>query len=510
MQLLHKYKYVLLFLFSLGVFGVIAILLRTFMGNLDENDHLTVAYLMTKDLHLYKDIFSHHFPFPYYWTYIFTFLWSDSSPARTISIFRLSLTLLQFGIFVLVFFSLEKNRTKLLFSLWIILFSLFYAIYQGNLILSESFTAVFIAGYIWILFPILLKWETINLKKAFILIILAAFAFWTQPLLVGLFIIPFLLKLKKREYLYVFILSFLLIITPVLYLTMNNQLADFINQAIWFNYNIYPHLFFQFILPNSTYPPILTTMILFIQNEFKLFTSIHNWLQGFQFLSHIAVYYLLYVLMKKKLFFNAGIFALIILFSRIREIKVTPGVPFEFGIYPFLIIASTCCVIMIYHLYSYKKIWGALLIIILLFTALLPLKPIFLQSLDKEYNYHVFWSPKQDTGQLIQQLTEPTEQILIYPHDVDLYYFAQRQPIDRFLYWYLWIDAVDYYKHERIQALQKKPPIIYVGNVSHKNDRDYYIRFFPNLTEGYILIKKDGKSTGIWLREDLSERTKIL
>ncbi|HRN69612.1 MAG TPA: hypothetical protein PLS49_00370, partial [Candidatus Woesebacteria bacterium] len=86
----------------------------------------------------------------------------------------------------------------------------------------------------------------------------------------------------------------------------------------------------------------------------------------------------------------------------------------------------------------------------------------------------------------------------------------QRQPIDRFLYWYLWIDAVDYYKNERKQALQKKPPIIYVGNVSHKNDRDYYMRFFPNLTEGYILIKKDGKSTGIWLREDLSERTNIL
>ncbi len=481
------------------------------MGNLDENDHLTVAYLMTKGSYLYTDIFSHHFPFPYYWTYIFTSFWSENSPSKTISIFRLSLTVIQLLIFILVYLNLEKNRTKFLFSIWLLFFAFFYPIYQGNLILSESFTAVFMAGYMWILIPILIKWEECSLKKLLSLQLLSALTFWTQPLLVGLFFVPYFLSSNKQNRIYLSITSGLLIIIPLLFFLMTGQLYNFIEQAVWFNYQIYPNLFFTFLIPDSKFSPIIQTIILFIQNEFKLFTSINNWLQLFQFITHLSVYYLIFLLLKKKLYSQSIIFLLILLFSRLREIKITPGVPFEFGIYPFIVIASISSLFLIFNLYTKNKLVGIIVGIVLLIASFMPLKPIIIQSLDRSYNYYVFWSPKQDIGQLIQKLTNSNEKILIYPHDVDLYYFAQREPIDKFLYWYLWIDAVNTYKNERMETLEKNPPaVMYIGNVSYKEDKYYYSRFFPNLTKGYIQIKKDGKPTGIWLREDLQERASLL
>ncbi len=481
------------------------------MGNLDENDHLTVAYLMTKGTYLYTDVFSHHFPFPYYWTAIFTFLWSENSPTRTISIFRLSLTIIQIIIFILVYLNLDKNRTKLLFSIWLLLFSLFYSLYQGNLILSESFSGVFIAGYVWILLPILLKWEEFSIQKRTTLLIIAALAFWTQPLLIGLFIFPFLFSKDKKQNSLMGIFTGLLIGIPILIFYITGQLTFFIEQAIWFNYKIYPNLFFTFLLPESTAPPIVQTIILFFQHEFKLFTSINNWLQLFQFITHLSVYYLLFQFIKKKLYFQTIIFLLILGFSRLREIKITPGVPFEFGIYPFIIIASIASIFLMYDLYKKNKLLGIILGVLLFLGSILPTKPIILQSLDKSYNYYVFWSPKQEIGQIIQKLTTTDEKILIYPHDVDLYYFSQRKPIDRFLYWYAWIDSVDTYKNERLTALNNYPPaLIYMGNLSYRNDKMYYLRFFPNLLEGYVPVIKNNKPTGIWLRKDLKDRASSL
>lgn len=477
------------------------------MGNLDENDHLTVGYLMTEGRLLYKDIFSHHFPFPYYWTYLFTFLWSDGNPSRTISIFRLSLTVLQLIIFATVFILSQKKITKILFSFWIILFSLFYSLYQGNLILSESFGAVFIAGYTWILLPILFIWEKYHFGKGIALIMLAALSFWTQPLYGLLYIIPFFFKQKREEKLKLVFISVSTVLIPLVILWANHKLTDFIEQAVWFNYRVYPKPFFNYIHPHSTLPPILLTVILFFQNEFKLFTSVSNWLQIFQFITHVSVYVILFTLIKRKEYMYSLIFILLLATSRLREIKVVAGVPFNFGIYPFIVIGSICAGMLLYSLFKKHKVSAIVLGLTLVLSAAIPMKPIFLQSLDRSYNYNVFWSPKQQIGQTIQSLTHSNETILVYPHDVDLYYFAQRLPPDRFLYWFPWIDIVEKYKKERLYALKNNSPaVIYTGSFTHLENKNYYAQFFPNLTNGYIQIKKENKPTGIWLREDLQER----
>ncbi len=145
------------FIASILLFFLSFYINRLFMSNFDENDHLAVAFFMNSDRLLYKDIFSHHFPFPYYWTYIFTPLWNQNSPSQTLSIFRLSVLLLYLILFFSVYISYQNPKSRNSFSLFIIILSLVFPLYHGNLVLSETYMAVFVVSLFCLVAPIILR-----------------------------------------------------------------------------------------------------------------------------------------------------------------------------------------------------------------------------------------------------------------------------------------------------------------------------------------------------------------
>lgn len=162
-------------------------------------------------------------------------------------------------------------------------------------------------------------------------------------------------------------------------------------------------------------------------------------------------------------------------------------------------------------LFYKHKILTFLVIFILVFVSISNFWPIIKNSFDSQYNYHVFWSPRQKTGNLINQLSQPNENVLVYPHDVDLYYFANRTFSDRFVYWFPWINLVPEYRSERLSVLSNSSPVvIYLGNLDFKGEPNYYSQYFPTLTKDYIEVFNDNKSTNIWLRSDLKDRLQSL
>jgi hypothetical protein len=190
-----------------------------------------------------------------------------------------------------------------------------------------------------------------------------------------------------------------------------------------------------------------------------------------------------------------------------REVKIVPGKIFNFGIFPFLCLSSASFALLIIEFGKKQKFLSLVITISVIIAGFIGFKPILLQSLKPGYNYHVFWSYRQDLGKIINDLSLPDEKVLVYPHDVDLYFFSQRRPIDRFSYWFPWIDSVDKYRNERLTALKNTPPsVIYMGNLTFKDDLKYYGKLFPNLLINYLPIVKEEKTTGIWLRSDLKDR----
>ncbi len=498
----------LLFVLSLLFFSFIFFLNRTFMGNFDEVDHIVAGYLMKSGRLLYTQNFSHHFPFPYYWVYLFTPLWSTSVPARTVAIFRLSLLVLYVICYILVFISYKNNKSKYSFSLWIGVLSLFFILYQGYVIVIDVFDAVFVSAITWLVLPIILKWEKPTHFTRFLVILFGSLAFWTFPLMGILLLVPFLLSDKKTILFSNCLLILLLNIIPLILFFFSGQLHDFLYQGLYFNFIVYPKYFLN---TSSQFSSLINTIFSFFKNELLLFIKVTNPLQFLEFIFHFCFVWLLLKLIKSKNTRNVIVFFLIILVTRMKEVKVSVGVPFNAVIYSFVIVACACFVICFIEQIKSKnilrRIIGMGIFIAVLIAGMISLKPLFVQSLKSGYNYHVFWSYRQETGSLINKLSKRNESVLIYPHDVELYFFADRMPPDRFTYWFPWIDSVPQFREERLTALQKNPPaVIFMGNLRYNDEPDFYARLFPHLLKEYTSISVKGKKTTLWLRNDLKKR----
>jgi len=496
----------LLFLLSITIFSVLFYLQRHFMTNFDENDHLAVGYFLTNGRLLYKDIFSHHFPFPYYWTYLFTPFWSPLVLSRTIAIFRLSVLVLYLLNSILVFLSYKNFLSKFCFSAWIILLSVFFSLYHGNLVLSETFSAIFIGSIFWIVLPIILGWEEKSKVSTILLILFSSLAFWTQPLLIELSLLPILLSPKNKYKTLIAVFLFNLI--PIICFYFSGQLFDFWQQGVLFNFFVYPKFFVDNLPPGNR---VIESFLYFLQNELYLFTHLGSYTKAFQFIVHLSFYFLSYKIVKTKNLPYIFSFFLLFIATRVREVKIIPGEIFNFGIYPYLIIATSSLVISIFGFKKNRSIHIFIPYFLTLFIALLDSRPIIIQSLKPNYNYDVFWSYRQRLAETIDKLSSPQEKILVYPHDVDYYALSNRLSPDRFVYWFPWINSVDQYRQERITALDNVDiPLIYIGNLDFKGISGYYFRYFPNLTTGYIPVIKEGKNTGLWIKKSYQDRLKNL
>lgn len=502
-----KHLPLLVFLFSLFSFTFLFLIQRHFMTNFDEYDHLAAGFLMKNGLKLYRDIFSHHFPFPYFWTNLFTPFWKPEAFARTISIFRMSLVILYLFSFASIFLSFKNKKSKAAFSLWIIILGIFASLYHGNLILSETFSALAIFSLFWLTLPIILDWEKPSFYKSILGVIFSFIGFWTQPLLLILFLLPILIS-PPKERLKILIITFFVNLLPLIYFSVFGQLKDFVEQGLWFNFKIYPEYYHELEKVYSK-SQILQYLITFIINESYLLTHFFNSHQLLQFIFNLSIILLsIKVFLKKNWQYSLALL-IILLSSRVREIKIIPGKIFNFGIFPFLTIASASSAILAVNYFKKHKVLSCIFIILLIIVSSICVRPIITQSLKPGYNYHVFWSYRQENGEIINALSRTEEKVLVYPHDVDLYLFAQRQPIDRFLYWFPWINSVNKYQQERHLAIKKeKPSVIYFGDLKFKEDPDYYSQFFPSLLKDYSQIGKNGQPTNIWLRDDLKQRVK--
>lgn len=502
-----KFPWVL-FSFSIIFFVIIFYLVRHFMVNFDETDNLTSSFLMSQGQIFYRDLFNMHFPLPYYIGYFFAPLWANQDPSRSIALFRLSLLFVYFIPFFLVFLSFKHKKTKNTFSFWIILFSFLVVLFHGNMYLSETFTTIFISSIFWLVGPIVLNLEEFSKYHLFLLILFASLSFWTQPFLGPLLILP-LFFIKKRQFLRFILTSFLLNLIPLIYFLANGQFIYFFNQTIIYNFQTYSRFFPGQTGNNSM---LYQSFVNFLKNELYLFTHFYTATNIYEFIIHLGfIFFLLIIVLKKKINFILAIF-LIFIETRSREFKVNPGQIYDFAFFPFLSISLASIFLLLIYLKKVRsKIIVVFSLIIIFICLIIDFKPIFLQSINQGYNFDVFWSYRQRIGEDIAKLTTPEEKILIYPYESDLYFFSRRQPSDRFIYWYPWINADNTLKDERLKALFDNPPaLIYFAQKPYQNNPLAYSNFFPNLLNDYINLYKDNLSTNYWIRPDLAGRLQPL
>jgi len=224
-----------IFLIACLLIGVSTLNSRIFS---DEEDNFAVGSLILKGFLPYKDIFSHHFPFAYYWTFI-VFLFAPNS----IFVARFSILFFQIVIFGIIAFETKNYVAASIATItWILLRNF----ESGNMVLYHTFAAFSLTLIYAIVYGFVAETLLINTRRLIIIAFASMIAILSTPLsayAVGvayIAIIYKLIKLSKQRLLFIFVtISVGLIFIFIGYLIVTNTIIDFIEDAILFNKNIY-------------------------------------------------------------------------------------------------------------------------------------------------------------------------------------------------------------------------------------------------------------------------------
>lgn len=217
----------------LGLATVIGILTLYRGAFGDEADNLAVGALVREGYVLYRDVFSHHFPLPYYWVAGVVALFG-----RSLLAVRLSVLALQMGAFA-VPMALGYERHPLGWAA--LAWSLLRLFYKGNMALYSSFCAPAIAIVFILTLSLLLNRQSPRFLELAIIGLSGAFAILSDPLAVyavAIASLSLIVEYPRRGWVAVAV-SAVIGGTTIGLLALAGALGDFWQQAILFNVHIY-------------------------------------------------------------------------------------------------------------------------------------------------------------------------------------------------------------------------------------------------------------------------------
>jgi hypothetical protein len=125
-------------------------LTKVYFGRfVDEADNITVGWLLSEGYNLYRDVFSHHFPFPYYWVAGVVSLFGNSFAA-----IRISLLLLQVGLLAA---GMRLTGFYLPAGLAALAWNLINQFHRGQEAIYPVFEGLFMLAAFMVVFALLLR-----------------------------------------------------------------------------------------------------------------------------------------------------------------------------------------------------------------------------------------------------------------------------------------------------------------------------------------------------------------
>jgi len=174
----------------LGVNFILGLLTIYWGAHVDEADNLVVGGLLLRGAALYTDVFSHHFPFPYFWMAGVIAL-----AGKSIFAARLSVLLFQLAAFAL---ALRLSDKPLLVGVAAALWALVRPFYDGHMVMYAAFSGVSL--FVVMVITLAILDETIHpvWKHALTIALFMWIAFLSGPLSLYAILITFIFLLIKH------------------------------------------------------------------------------------------------------------------------------------------------------------------------------------------------------------------------------------------------------------------------------------------------------------------------
>ena len=202
-------------------------------AHVDEADNLVVGDLILHGAALYKDVFSHHFPFPYFWMAGMIAL-----AGKSIFAARFSLLIFQTIAFIV---AMCVSRKHLLVGLTALMWGLVRPFYSGHMLLYTSFAGVSLFVVLVVTYAILDEMVTPGWKHWSTLALFSWIAFLSGPLSLYAILVSlaFLLLKHPASGLKTGLLLLAGLTIPLLLLAVTGALQPFWQSAILFNAQVY-------------------------------------------------------------------------------------------------------------------------------------------------------------------------------------------------------------------------------------------------------------------------------
>ncbi|KAB8142685.1 hypothetical protein F8S13_14110 [Chloroflexia bacterium SDU3-3] len=201
----------------------------------DEGDTIAAGYLLAHGKLLYRDVFSHHFPFPYYWSALLIRLFGDDLLVQ-----RLAIAALFFTNFALL---AHITGRPMLMGLTALSWAVIGHFYYGNTAIYETFTALVLPSIFIITLGISLDFFPLTRALCALIALYSAIALLSDPLACypvlccgGMLLAH--QPTRKGAWL-VGLLAGALLACYGGYLLVSNTWGSFFHDAIWFNSHVY-------------------------------------------------------------------------------------------------------------------------------------------------------------------------------------------------------------------------------------------------------------------------------
>lgn len=413
----------------------------------DEADNLVVGSLILRGYALYRDVFSHHFPFPYYWMAIVIGLFGKS-----IFIARLSVLAFQNVAFAL---AMELSGDYLLLGINAVIWSIVRSFYLGNMVLYSSFAGAALL-LIFITILAILQQHTLPGWKHWLIIgLFSVISILSDPLSIyAVAVALFFLFTKKPVWgMYVGLVIGGLLSLYVGYLYITGNIQAFWSNAILFNSKVYAkYLYTNPLRFGDLYDMTVRGLDIADKvwmnfNPFKhitgLYTDLDRWFfTGFLYrFSIIATS--LFLAGRKQ--FRAAAF--MYLFAASTLIIA----PWDFHGQPFIMVSlfAISALITYVRLYDTSRkflrtsqiIIGATVLVLTGWLCLRLSVKIYHQL--STYGEVQFADFKNDSA-YIQQLTcnQPDVLLADYPSGTYYYWFTGMKPVSKYTFMWPWVAEV--------------------------------------------------------------------
>lgn len=451
-QIIHEWLtpthigWVLIFLST--IIGCLSINFGSFV---DEADNLSVGWLITQKYVLYRDVFSHHFPFAYYWAAFIIMLFGKS-----IFVVRLSVWLYQ-----ILAFGIAMQLTRYYWSIGLtsIAWSVIHTLYRNNQILYSPFAASAVFVVFILTFRSIYKEFPANKKIAIVQGIFSIIALLSDPLSVyaiGTALVFLLLK-NRKQCVYTIIVIILGVFGYIGALYISGSLQGFIQDALIFNATIYakyinegPFRFIDLIRYILTAFDITNPIWYNINPFFPInpgYVQVDQWLlTGFLYRFGLITGVIILLLRRE---FILSIFVYI-MSCTVLLINTT-----GFRSTPFTLLALVLIGMIItndwhlssqeinpYILKTLQLCVRAFLWMMLLWLFLRGTQFIYQQGKYQTYNSQ-FASYEKDAKQIINlTCNNPGVSLIDYPEGLYAYWYTGLKPVSKYMFMFPWVAEV--------------------------------------------------------------------